>query len=146
MNVKFNHTGGVTEIAFGPDSVGDGISDSWRATQFGLATATNTSSCATCDPDGDGLNNAQEYLAGTAPQDASNLFRVNSAVKTGNDFLIGFGSVFGMSYQVEYNADMTSTNWPVLTNGIVGTGGIVSIIDPNAAGLTNRFYRVRLAP
>ncbi len=68
VNVKFNHLGGATQIMFGPDSVGDGISDSWRATQVGAPTITNAISCAACDPDGDGLNNLQEYLAETASE------------------------------------------------------------------------------
>lgn len=146
LNVKFHHAGGATQITFGPDSVGDGVSDSWRATQFGSPTTTNANSCGICDPDGDGLNNLQEYLAGTAPQDSSNLLRVNSASRSGNDMAISFGSVFGMKYQVEYSSDLSSGIWPVLTNGIVGTGGILPIVDPNAASLMERFYRVRLLP
>ncbi len=144
LNVKFNHVGGTTQIAFAPDSVGDGISDSWRATQFGSPTTTNANSCATCDPDGDGLNNLQEYLAGTAPLDSSNLLRVNSASRSGNDVTISFGSVLGMNYQVEYNSNLVSGAWLVLTNGITGTGGDLPIVDPNAASLAQRFYRVRL--
>jgi hypothetical protein len=99
-----------------------------------------------CDPDGDGLNNLQEYLAGTAPQDSSNLLRVNSASKTGSDVTISFGSVLGMNYRVEYNSDLVSGPWLVLTNDITGTGGVLPIIDPNAASITQRFYRVRLLP
>ena len=146
LNVKFNHLGGATQIAFAPDSVGDGVSDSWRATQFGSATTTNANSCATCDPDGDGLNNLQEYLAGTSPLDSSNLLRVNSAVRTGSDVTISFGTVLGMNYQVQYNSDLVSGTWLVLTNGVTGTGGVLPIVDLNAASLTQRFYRVKLLP
>ena len=146
VNVKFNHMGGVTQIAFGPDSVGDGISDSWRASQFGAPTTTNANSCATCDPDGDGLNNRQEYLAGTIPLDSSNLLKIDSATTSGSNVVINFGSVLGMKYQVEYSADLSSGTWPVLTNGVVGTGGSLPIIDPNGTGLTQRFYRIRLLP
>lgn len=146
VNVKFGHLGGATQIAFAPDSVGDGISDSWRATQFGSPTTTNASTCATCDPDGDGLNNLQEYLAGTAPQDSSNLLRVNSASTTGNAVTISFGSVLGMKYQVEYNPDLQTGTWQVLTNGITGTGGVLPVVDSGAVNQTKRFYRVRLLP
>ena len=51
------------------DSVGDGIPDWWRAQYFGGdGTATNSQSCATCDPDGDGIANLQEYQNGSNPQ------------------------------------------------------------------------------
>ena len=53
-----------------PDSIGDGIPDWWRALHFvGNGTTTNSLSCATCDPDGDGVNNLQEYLSGSDPHD-----------------------------------------------------------------------------
>jgi hypothetical protein len=35
LNVGFNHTGGTAQITFGPDSIGDGISDSWGRTISG---------------------------------------------------------------------------------------------------------------
>lgn len=55
----------------GGDSVGDGVPDGWRLQYFGNGTTTNTSSCASCDPDGDGVSNLQEYLRGTNPEDAT---------------------------------------------------------------------------
>jgi hypothetical protein len=144
VNVKFNHGGGSTQVSFAPDSVGDGISDSWRATHFGSAATTNATSCATCDPDGDGFSNAQEYLAGTNPQDSSNLLRVNSFFPSGSDVDIAFGTVFGMNYRVEYTSDLVTGTWLVLSNNIPGSGGTIQIIDPGAIGQSNRFYRVRL--
>jgi alpha-D-xyloside xylohydrolase len=146
VNVKFNHAGGSTQISFGPDSIGDGISDSWRATQFGSPTSTNSTSCATCDPDGDGLNNRQEYLAGTSPQDASNFLRVNSFLPIGSDADVAFGTVLGMNYRVEYTSDLVTGVWFVLSNNIPGSGGIIQIVDPGAINQLTRFYRVRLLP
>jgi len=146
VNVKFNHVGGSAQVAFGPDSVGDGISDSWRATQFGSPTSTNSASCGTCDPDGDGLNNLQEYLAGTSPQDASNFLRVNSFLPSGNDADMAFGTVLGMNYRVEYTSDLITGVWFVLSNNITGNGGIIQIVDPGAVNQSTRFYRVRLLP
>jgi hypothetical protein len=147
LNVKFDHPGGVAQIAFGPDSIGDGIPDSWRATRFGAATTTNADSCASCDPDGDGLNNLQEYLAGTAPLDSSSALRVSSASWAGSHLWIGFPTILGIqSYGVEYNADLATGTWQVLTDGLVGTGEVVPVVDPDAAGVPARFYRVRLRP
>jgi SAM-dependent methyltransferase len=54
-------------IADNYSSIGDGIPDWWRVMYFGTATTTNGNSCATCDPDGDGLNNLTELLIGTNP-------------------------------------------------------------------------------
>jgi alpha-D-xyloside xylohydrolase len=146
LNVTFNHAGGTAEITFGPDSVGDGISDSWRQDHFGLATSTNVNSCATCDPDGDGFDNLQEYLAGTDPLNASNFLHVNSITMPESGFGFGFASVLGMTYEVDYTPDLVTVPWQLLTNGVAGTGGTVPIVDPTAAGQTQRFYRVKLLP
>jgi hypothetical protein len=50
------------------DSDGDGLPDSWEMANFGtLAYAAND------DPDRDGFNNLQEYLAGSNPMDANSV-------------------------------------------------------------------------
>jgi alpha-D-xyloside xylohydrolase len=138
VQVTFNHTGGTTQIRFGPDTVGDGISDSWRQTWFGGVTGN---SCATCDPDGDGLNNLAEYLAGTSPLDPGNFLRIDSF----SDFTLGFTTVTSLLYRVEMTDNLTSS-WATLSNNISGTGNPLQINDPGAGTATQRFYRVRLLP
>ena len=69
-SVTLNPEGNVTVdavTAFQVDSIGDGIADGWRLEYFGSATTTNSTSCATCDPDGDTYNNLQEYTLNTDP-------------------------------------------------------------------------------
>jgi alpha-D-xyloside xylohydrolase len=147
LHVKFNHIGGPATVSFGPDSVGDGISDSWRQFYFGSATTTNASSCAACDADGDGLTNAQEYRTGTAPMDPANVLRIASVQTSGNDYVISFPSVSGMTYRVQRTDELSpSPVWETVMDNIAGTGGSISITDPGAVSLPRRFYRVRLLP
>jgi alpha-D-xyloside xylohydrolase len=146
VHVKLQHGGGTSVIRFSPDSVGDGISDSWRETHFGDQTTTNSLSCATCDADGDGLTNEQEYHAGTGPQNSLNLLRVTSVAPAGADLMVTFDTVVGMKYRIEHRDDLVAGTWLTLTNGVAGTGGSVPINDPGAAALPRRFYRVWLLP
>lgn len=129
------------------DTIGDGIADWWRAQYFTAATPTNAFSCATCDPDGDGSNNRQEYLAGTKPLDATSALRVTGSTPTGSDFVITFASASNKFYQVQRttNLDVT-TVWTTITNNVAGTGAPVSVIDPGAAVQPQSFYRVQLRP
>jgi len=61
----------------GSDSIGDGILDWWRQKYFGSPNSTNSMSCASCDPDGDGISNLQEYQLGTDPTDINSPFANN---------------------------------------------------------------------
>ncbi len=157
VQVKFNHTGGATTIMFGPDSVGDGISDSWRAYYFGSGNAatTNGQNCASCDPDGDGQSNAQEYRAGTNPDSAASTLNVQSAafqvVSGTNDFIIYWPTATGIHYRVLWkDAMQDAIPWQTNNTDFIGDGTIFNWLDdgtvtgtPPGNSLTgNRFYKV----
>ncbi len=62
----------VSNLYSNTDTVGDGIPNWWREEYFTNGLATNSSSCAMCDPDGDGFDNLQEYNFGTNPLETTN--------------------------------------------------------------------------
>ena len=133
------------------DSVGDGIPDAWRAQYFSNqptnninGTTTNSVSCATCDPDGDGMNNLQEYLAGTDPTNPASFFHVTAVQPSGANYLVSFTSVTGKVYDVESSIDLVTGTWSVVTNNLAGNNGTIQITDPGAAVVPQRFYRARL--
>ena len=64
-------------------SIGDGISDGWRQYYFGSSTTTNSQSCATCDPNGNGVSNYMEFENGTDPL-ATTAISVPSVVLVGS--------------------------------------------------------------
>ncbi|MCG3149305.1 MAG: hypothetical protein PCFJNLEI_02765 [Verrucomicrobiae bacterium] len=134
VEITFMHTGGATQIRFGPDSDVNGLPDSWEET-WGVT-------CAACDADGDGFTNLQEYFAGTNPLDAANMLHALNLSPGG----ISFSSVLGMTYQVEMCEDLTNNSWSTLSNNIPGTGTVIPIQDLSATNVMRRFYRVRLLP
>jgi Glycosyl hydrolases family 31/Bacterial TSP3 repeat len=142
LYVKFGHAGGNATVMFGPDSVGDGATDSWR--QYWGITNDNT------DNDGDGLTNLQEYFAGTNPNDPTSKFAIQSVTKQGNGFLVSWPSVPGITYRVQWKNSLTDPTWQSITPDFSGSGSTMSFLDdgtqtggfPAAA----RFYRITISP
>jgi hypothetical protein len=125
------------------DSVGDGISDWWRARYFGgSGTTTNSQSCATCDPDQDGVDNRHEYLADTDPTSPSSWFRLQ-ADHSPPGVVISFASSTARSYTLFSRTNLASGSWSSVAGqgNLSGTGGVMMLTNP-PAGDAQRFFRV----
>jgi len=138
-------------VSIPADTVGDGIPNLWRQQYFGgSGTNTNSVSCATCDPDGDGMNNLQEYLTGTIPTNSASYFHITSVLQTNNSFLVSWmtgigrtnalqvGTGTGGSYATNFTDIFTVTNTTSTVTNFLDLGG--------ATNKPSRYYRVRLAP
>jgi fibronectin type 3 domain-containing protein len=114
---------------------------SWRLSNFG--TVENTGNAAdSADPDGDGMTNAQEFTAGTNPNNPSSVFKVGSVAKSGSDMVVSFASVVGRSYRVERSDTLQSRSWTTVWDNIAGSAGVVQVTDAGGASAGRRFYRV----
>lgn len=120
----------------------DGLPDAWEAL-YGFNT--NTVNNADLDPDGDGLRNRDEYLAGTDPTNASSCLRIEAFSRSAS---FQFTAVSNHSYTVEYSEALGSNPWLRLFDVPArATNHVHEVRDPSPlAG--SRFYRVRtpLAP
>lgn len=65
----------------------------------------------------------------------------------GSEVALDFASLPLGSYDVEWSTNLTGNFWNtlVITN-VSGSGGVLQIVDPNADGQPQRFYRVRTPP
>jgi hypothetical protein len=100
------------------------------------------------DSDDDGLNNWQEWCAGTNPTNVLSTLRLLSAVLEGVNVSVSWESVAGINYSLERSAIMwpSSTNQPsafapIVTN-LPGQVGITTFIDSNVVSSPGLFYRV----
>jgi len=119
----------------------DGVPNNWWASNF-----TNSNDwVASGDPDGDGVPNWQEYIAGSDPNNASSgLPETGSTVQPGG-FVITFDTVTGRIYTVRYETNLMSGTWPQVAGGgnpVTGDGTIRSVTDATYSTATGRFYRV----
>ena len=103
------------------------------------------------DPDGDGMNNWQEYLAGTNPTNAASVFRITSAqMVSSTQFVVHWSSVSNRLYDV-----MRATNLAAGTGAFVPLSGATNLTGTPPqnvwTGSVTRasapaFYRVRAHP
>ncbi len=131
----------VSRSAPGPLSI---ISDEWKIAFFG--SATNPDAADLADPDGDGVPNALEYLAGTDPTSATS--RVQLAPggfrNGGSDLALQLLSAPGKLYVLESATTLGNPVWsPVLTN--LGDGNLKEFIQAVTPG-GPRYYRLKVLP
>jgi hypothetical protein len=97
------------------------------------------------DSDGDGVNNWQEWKAGTIPVDPSSFLHLVSLQVFPSSAGIGWASVTTRKYSIERSTNLVAS--PPFTNiatNIPGQSNATFFTDTNATGRGPFFYRVRV--
>jgi hypothetical protein len=97
------------------------------------------------DPDHDGQNNLQEWIARTDPTNAASYFRTDAFVCTNGVATLSFTGWASRVYAIDrHDAPLTGGAWiPATSNAFPGAEGPTFWSDTDAAA-TSRFYRVRV--
>lgn len=121
----------------------NGLPIAWEKEFFGT---TNIN--ANADPDGDGQSNAQEYQAGTNPNDPSDRLRITAinANTIGSTGTLTWTSKPNRLYYVEERLDLTSGTWATnLTLGVVSPdNGSTTTRGLAESPVAKRFFRVQV--
>jgi len=120
----------TTNVILFIDSDRDGIPDSWELAH-GLNPTNNND--ANIDSDGDTLTNAQEYIAGTDPQDAQSYLRLDTQSPLSRGTVLSFVAISNRTYTILYRTNFSTGPWLRLTD-----------LTPSAP--TNRNITVTNAP
>jgi hypothetical protein len=95
------------------------------------------------DPDGDGLNNWQEWRCGTDPTNAASALRLLALVNRGTNVTVTWQSVAGVNYFLERCTSLgPAPAFTPLATGVPGQPGTTTYTDTNAIGSGRWFYRV----
>jgi len=126
-----------------PDYNFDGLDDLFQRAYFPLFTLADAGPNA--DPDGDGMNNFGEYVAGTIPTNAASLLKVQNLGRTNHTVTVRWGSVVGKNYRVLYSTNPASGSWSNVASVVTAIGTTTALNDTAATnGL--RTYRVQVLP
>jgi hypothetical protein len=143
--------------------VGDGIANWWKQ-QYGFNPFDPT--VAAADPDGDGMSNLQEFLAGTNPTNNASAFRIVSVVPEGSNWRITWKTAGGRTNAVQGTAgsydNLGNPSNPSYTPDYFDDISFAFVIPGSGDAVTNwlddgswlgssanwpvRYYRIRLVP
>jgi hypothetical protein len=120
--------------------------EAWRQTYFTAEQLTNAAiSSATADPDEDGLNNEQEYLAGTNPTNALSCLVISAATNnpaTSGKFVLSWQSVSSKMYTVMAATNLMTGFTDLATN--IQATPTVNVHTDSVENAGQRFYRIKL--
>ena len=126
-----------------PDTDGDGMADAWEL-EHGLRIGVND---ADLDPDGDGMTNLQEFIAGTDPQNRSSYLRIANVIAPGSSATaasISFFGVAGHSYAIQFMDQLPPAEWHSLTNlPVLSSDQLITVLDAQAPHQVRRYYRLQ---
>ena len=125
------------------DADEDGLPDAWEL-QHGLDPRRGWGDDGPeGDPDGDGLTNFQEYVAGTHPRDPASLLRLEWAGRDEDMAQIEFVARPGRVYEV-LAADDVRGPWQVIRTLPPPAREQVVVITDEVADWSQRYYRLRV--
>ena len=125
-----------------PGAVGtNGLPIAWQLLNFG-----NTNVNPNADPDGDGMNNLQEYLAGTDPNNLNSKLAITtfSTSPSGASNYLSWQSVLTRCYYVQERLSLNNGfSWFDSGLGLIGPDGASTASTILGTNGPLRFYRVQ---
>jgi hypothetical protein len=131
----------ASDVGPGVDSDGDGLSDLWEWNFFGSLQPRSDE-----DPDGDGVSNRAEFLAGTLPADATDYPSLKAwpSPFDGNPIL-RFSRRGARSYRLQFHEALThdsTPNWRELMEFPAETNSSIGEFRDLTSTNATRLYRV----
>ncbi len=123
------------------DSDGDGMTDEFEKLNFGNATAGVSGQ----DIDGDGQTNFKEFVAGTRANDGTDVLRMKTIARQGNNVVITFEAEPDRTYRVKTGVALNA--FPTLVQTFAPSTTRVTRTVTHTGGATDprRFYQLEVS-
>jgi uncharacterized repeat protein (TIGR01451 family) len=127
----------LIRTTFANDANNDGMEDAWELANFGTVNVNPNA-----DPDGDGMSNLEEYLAGTNPNMANSALKLTGVRSQAGNILLNWQGGTNVTYYIQRSASLgANAVWQnVATNWASGLT-IGSFTDSTASNTAN-YYRI----
>jgi hypothetical protein len=115
--------------------------NNWASSWFGTNAGNSAIAGETADPDGDGMSNWAEFIAGTDPTDPASRLTISPAVST-NSLKVALSGRSGRSYTLQRSLTLAPLTWSnVVSGGILTSNQALYLADPSPPSAAT-FYRV----
>ncbi|HEY1123670.1 MAG TPA: hypothetical protein VGE67_18785, partial [Haloferula sp.] len=113
--------------------------EEWQIQYFG--STSNPDAAPTADPDGDGTDNATEFLLGLDPKNGNSSFKATGTRDSG-DFTLTWPSANGVQFDV-LRSPSPDTGWQSIGTVTGGAGNTASFTDTSPP-VGNAFYKIAI--
>ena len=122
------------------DLDGDGIDDGWATQHFGHSPLTPEELAG--DPDGDGLANREEAIAGTDPQSSASLLRFLPLPEPTAVPTVRFAYVPGKFYRLWFSEDLSTWTEVAPLTLSQPEPGVAEWVDLGGGSAEAGYYRI----
>jgi hypothetical protein len=131
------------QVVVSDDFDEDGMADAWEAHYF----PEGTNAAPTAHGDDDGMNNLQEYIAGTDPTNSASVLCITDCGPgaTTNKFVLYWRSASNRWYSVGWASNLPGSFVP-FTSGLPANPPVNVFTDDVRGGESRGFYRIGVSP
>jgi hypothetical protein len=118
--------------------------NNWAASWFGMNASNVVVAGQTADPDGDGVSNFNEFIAGTDPLDASDFFYISStSYSSGPAVSVTVSGKAGRHYTLQHTFALNPASWTNADTQTATTDNqTITLNDSSLSGAGQAFLRV----